>query len=72
MTNIAALAEREVKRVLQFNDARIACKLMAMGMLPGSIIKVMRKAPMNGGFYLKVNGHGMALRVNEAASVIVE
>ncbi len=72
MTNIAALHEQEVGIVLQFNNPQIACKLMAMGMLPGSIIKVMRKAPLGGGFYLKVNGHGMALRVNEAAAVIVK
>ena len=72
MTSIVTLVEREVKTVKEFKDAKIACKLMAMGMLPGSIVKVIRKAPMNGGFYLKVNGHRMALRVNEAASVIVE
>lgn len=55
-----------------FTDEAIAGKLMSMGLLPGSKIQVVRIAPFNGGFYLKVDGANMVLRVREAGSIMLE
>lgn len=58
-------------RIVQFTDDLIAGKLMTMGVLPGSKLQVVRIAPFNGGFYLKVDGINMVMRVKEAQSIIV-
>lgn len=55
----------------KFLDQAVAGKLLTMGVLPGSTIKVVRKAPFNGGLYLKINGYNMVLRQNEAASILL-
>ena len=65
------LKEGEEGNVHQFSDEKIGSKLMIMGMLPNSKIKVVRVAPFKGGYYLKVDGNGLAVREEEAASVQV-
>ena len=57
--------------VVQFMDNTIAGKLMTMGVLPGSEVKVIRKAPFKGGLYLKVDGSNMVLREKEAEAIIL-
>ncbi len=57
-------------RISHFADERIAGKLMTMGVLPGSQLKVVRIAPFNGGYYLKVDGINVVVRHNEASSIM--
>ncbi|RMG77918.1 MAG: ferrous iron transport protein A [Bacteroidetes bacterium] len=59
-------------KVTQFTDDLIASKLMSMGILPGSRVEVIKIAPFNGGFYLKVDGNNLAVRAIEAANIVVE
>ena len=58
--------------VADFLNPKIATKLMAMGIMPGSNIQVIRKAPFGGGFYVKVDNLLIALRKNEAGSILVK
>ncbi|NMM50640.1 FeoA family protein [Marinigracilibium pacificum] len=69
---LASLQEKGKARILSFQDDRIASKLLSMGILPGSTIQVVRKLPGKGAIYLKANGFGVALRNQEAASVLLE
>ena len=55
----------------EFSNCHVACKLMAMGLLPGSSISLMRKAPFGGAYYIKAKNHYVALRSNEALSVLL-
>ena len=57
--------------IVQFMDNTIAGKLMTMGVLPGSRVKVIRKAPFKGGLYLKIDGSNMVLREKEAETIIL-
>ena len=57
--------------IAQFMDEMIAGKLMTMGVLPGSEVRIIRRAPFKGGVYLKIDGHNMVLREVEAASIIL-
>lgn len=50
----------------------MASKLMAMGILPGIFIEIVRVAPFRGGYCLKVTGQKIALRYSEAACILVE
>lgn len=45
---------------------------MSMGVLPGSHVEVVRKAPFGGGCYVKVDNFYLALRREEAASVVLK
>lgn len=57
--------------VHQFNDEKVSCKLLSMGVLPGSVIEVVRKSPFGGSYYIKVNGYNFALRANELDCILV-
>ncbi|MCF8245379.1 MAG: ferrous iron transport protein A [Saprospiraceae bacterium] len=57
-------------RITHFTDDYIAGKLMNMGVLPGSRLRVVRIAPFNGGYYLKVDGMTIVLRNDEASNIM--
>ncbi len=57
-------------RITHFTDDRIAGKLMTMGVLPGSRLRVMRIAPFKGGYYLKVDGMSIVVRNDEASFIM--
>lgn len=58
--------------VSHFENPQIASKLMAMGIMPGSNIRMIRKAPFGGGCYIKVDNLLIALRESEALSIILK
>ncbi len=68
---IANLKRGQSGQVSHFTDERIASKLMAMGLLPGSKVQFMRKAPFGGGCYIKADNIVIALRQREAASIML-
>lgn len=57
--------------VSHFSDNTIGGKLMSMGILPGSSVKILRKAPFGGGCYVKVDNMLIGLRKEEANSIIL-
>lgn len=58
--------------VSHFLNPKIASKLLAMGILPGSVIQMIRKAPFGGGCYIKVDNLLIALRKNEAGTIVLQ
>ncbi|MEL6923211.1 MAG: FeoA family protein [Bacteroidota bacterium] len=69
--SIAQLGVGNQGTIVRFDDQAIAQKLICMGLLPGKRVAVVRSAPFSGGFYLKVDGHRIAVREYEAESVII-
>lgn len=57
--------------ITQFLDEVIASRLMSMGVLLGSNVRVIRKAPFKGGIYLRVDGQNMIMREREAQTIIL-
>ena len=57
--------------VERFDNENISCKLLNLGILPNSKIVFVRKAPFGGAYYLKLNGISLAVREEEAASIII-
>lgn len=45
---------------------------MAMGILPGSRIELVRKSPLGGGWFVKVDNTYIALRKQEAACIVLK
>ena len=71
MRTILDLNRGESAKVVKFVDESLSCKLLTMGILPDAKITLVRKAPFGGAYYLKLNGHNLAVRENEAASIII-
>lgn len=69
--NITQLKVGENAIVREFSNGFVACKLMAMGLLPGSSILLVRKAPFGGAYYIRAKNHYIALRVHEAENVLL-
>ena len=66
------LKVHESARALSFEDPALAGKLTAMGVLPGTLIEMVRTAPFGKAFYIKADGIRLALREEEAASILLE
>jgi ferrous iron transport protein A len=44
---------------------------MAMGLLPGSSVEMVRKSPFGNTVYIRCGNHHVALRDNEAATIVI-
>ncbi len=69
---IPDLKPNESACTIAFSDPALAGKLTAMGVLPGTRIEMVRKAPFGQAYYVKVDGVRLALREEEAASIMLE
>ncbi|MBV6440762.1 MAG: ferrous iron transport protein A [Haliscomenobacteraceae bacterium CHB4] len=69
---IPDLKLNESALTLAFTDPALAGKLTAMGVLPGARIELVRPAPFGKAYYIKVDGVRLALREEEAASILLE
>jgi len=69
---ISDLKLNESALTLAFTDPALAGKLTAMGVLPGARIELVRPAPFGAAYYIKVDGVRLALREEEAASILLE
>ncbi len=66
------LATQRSGRIAFFTDSLIASKLTSMGVLPGSQIELVRKAPFGGGWYTRVDNLLLALRQKEIDSIVLK
>ncbi|HRO08390.1 MAG TPA: FeoA domain-containing protein [Saprospiraceae bacterium] len=53
-------------------ENQYAGKLLALGVLPDAVVKMVRKAPFGNVFYIKLDNHQLAIRAAEAESIIIE
>ncbi len=47
-------------------------KLLSMGLLPGQTVSVVRRLPLNGSLYVKIENRHVALRYSEARQIDVK
>jgi Fe2+ transport system protein A len=66
------LKVNESARAIAINDSNLACKLTAMGVLPGTRLEMIRQSPFGDAYYIKADGVRMALRTEEASSILLE
>ena len=74
MTNrsIADLKVGETGIIKAFTDDIISLKLLEMGCLPNTPVKMCNMAPFGDPICIKVCGYNLSLRKAEASTVIVE
>ena len=58
--------------ISHFLNEQVASKLMSMGILPGSRVELIRKSPLGGGWFVKVDNSYIALRKQEAACIVLK
>lgn len=72
LKQVSKMSVGEQGIIHHIGNANIALKLYSMGVLPGKSLSMIRKAPLGGGFYLKMLNHNLALREEEASEIYLE
>jgi ferrous iron transport protein A len=71
-SSLSALKIGEAAYIKDCQDKNYACKLLTLGLLPKTQVSIVRRAPIGGALYVKLNGHQIAIRKKEADAIIVE
>jgi Fe2+ transport system protein FeoA len=69
---LGQLSKGQQAVIERFSDQQLAGRLMAMGVLPGSTVVVIRNAPFGGAFYVQVDHFLIALRTEEAEAIVIK
>jgi Fe2+ transport system protein FeoA len=71
--SLSELQPNEEAVVLELpKEERIANRLREMGLLPGTTIVFVRRAPLGDPLEIRLRGYSLSLRQNEAASILVK
>ncbi|MCB0669922.1 MAG: ferrous iron transport protein A [Saprospiraceae bacterium] len=54
-----------------FSISQLHKKMLSMGVSPGQSISVLRRLPLKGNLYVKINGRSIAFRHEEASQILV-
>ena len=68
----AMLKPGEKSIIKSLTDSPFSPKLLEMGFLPGKQIRLIRKAPGGSPLYFDLSGQYVALRIEEAKSIMLE
>lgn len=66
------LLEGQQGVIERFTNEYFASKLMSMGIMPGATLRMVRRAPMGGGWYVRIDRQNLALRTDELASIVMK
>ncbi len=70
--SVADLKREESGTIKGFTDSIISLKLMEMGCLPGSIIKMNYTAPFGDPISYDIAGYNLTLRISEASCILID
>lgn len=60
----------ETAQIVSFLDDLLAIKLLEMGCLPGTVVRMVQKAPLGDPICITINGdYQLSLRLDEAAKI---
>ncbi len=65
------ILEKKEGVLSHFTDDFVAQRMMSMGILPGSNVKLVRSMPSVGAYYIRANNRHIAMREEEAKSLII-
>ena len=54
------------------SEIKSKARLMEMGLLPGTIIRIVKQAPFSGAIEVKVRDYYLSLRKEDAGNIIVQ
>lgn len=71
--SLAALSPGQQGRILSLQlSPDQSQRLLEMGLLPGTVIEVIRFAPMGDPIDLKIRGYHLSIRKEEAKGILIE
>lgn len=69
----ASILQRGEKGIVKgFTDEEMSVKLLEMGLLPGTEIILLNKAPLGNPLQFQIGPYSLALRKEEAATILLE
>ena len=69
---VADLRVGESGVIKGFQNSTITLKLLEMGFLPGSLVKLNYKAPLGDPISVRVSGYNVSIRLEEAAMIVIQ
>jgi ferrous iron transport protein A len=69
---VGDLQKGQAAVICDFEENEVPLKLMEMGCLPGSRVKMLQSAPFSDPLYLDINGTHLAIRRETAVQIRVE
>ena len=72
MKGLNQLNKGESAIIHSFVDEQMACKMLSMGILPGSKVQLVRKAPFGGAIYIRLDNQQFAIRNSEAECIVLK
>ena len=69
---VADLKVGESGIISGFQNSSLTLKLLEMGFLPGSMIKLNFKAPLGDPISIRVSGYNVSLRLDEADMILLQ
>lgn len=73
MTPLSQLLPGQYGKLKSLNPERsVDQRLMALGLLPGMVLKLVRKAPLGDPLAIEFAGQVVSLRLTEAQSIIID
>jgi len=69
---VADLKVGESGIIIGFQNSSLTLKLLEMGFLPGSMIKLNFKAPLGDPISIRVSGYNVSIRLDEAAMILLQ
>lgn len=70
--SVADLKVGEKGTICCFKDKEMSLKLLEMGCLPGSEVKIFCKAPFGDPICIMVSGYNLSLRLEEAGTIMLK
>jgi len=69
---VADLRVGESGVILGFKNSTLTLKLLEMGFLPGSSVKLNFKAPLGDPISVRISGYNVSIRLDEAAMISLQ
>jgi len=69
---VADLRVGESGVIKGFQNSTITLKLLEMGFLPGSLVRLNFKAPLGDPISVRVSGYNVSIRLDEAAMITIQ
>jgi ferrous iron transport protein A len=69
---IADLKAGESAKIVVLDEGGYTCKLLNLGLIPNTLVTMVRTAPFGGAYYIKLGDHQLAVRIEEAKTITLE
>lgn len=71
--SLADLRPGKIAEIVSIDcDRRMSRRLMEMGLLPGTVVRVVRVAPLGDPLELRLRDYSLSVRRSEASKILVE